>query len=78
MTEQTARAVIPTIASQIINGNKKEIKLGSLSPTRDFNYVSDTANGMIEIALCSEAEGEVINISSGEEWSIADTIKKYF
>ena len=71
---QTARAVIPTIASQIINGNK-EIKLGSLSPTRDFNYVSDTANGMIEIALCSEAEGEVINIGSGEEWSIADTVK---
>ena len=71
---QTARAVIPTIASQIINGNK-EIKLGSITPTRDFNYVSDTANGMIEIALCPEAEGEVVNIGSGEEWSIAETVK---
>ncbi len=71
---QTARAVIPTIASQIINGYK-EIKLGSITPTRDFNYVSDTANGMIEIALCAAAEGEVVNIGSGKEWSIADTVK---
>ena len=72
---QTARAVIPTIASQLIDG-KKEINLGSLTPTRDFNYVSDTANGMIKIALCPEAEGEVINIGSGEEWSIGQTVEK--
>ena len=55
---------------------KKEINLGSLTPTRDFNYVSDTANGMIKIALCPEAEGEVINIGSGEEWSIGQTVEK--
>ena len=72
---QTARAVIPTIASQLIDG-KKKIHLGSLDPTRDFNYVSDTANGMIEIALCPKAEGEVINIGSGEEWSIGETVEK--
>ncbi len=72
---QTARAVIPTIASQLIEGNTK-INLGSLDPTRDFNYVSDTVKGMIEIAICPEAEGEVINIGSGKEWSIGETVEK--
>lgn len=73
-TRQTARAVIPTIASQLIAGTKK-LKLGSLSPTRDFNYVTDTANGMLALALCPEAEGKVVNIGSGEEWSIAKTVE---
>ena len=69
---QTARAVIPTIISQLLSG-KNELILGALSPTRDFNYVTDTANGMIALALCSDAEGKVINIGSGMEWSIKQT-----
>jgi NAD dependent epimerase/dehydratase len=71
---QTARAVIPTIASQLISG-RSALKLGSLSPTRDFNFVTDTAAGMLALALCKEAEGEVVNIGSGEEWSIAQTLE---
>jgi NAD dependent epimerase/dehydratase len=70
---QTARAVIPTIASQLLAG-RNQIKLGALSPTRDFNYAVDTAAGMLALALCKEAEGEVVNIGTGEEWSIAQTV----
>ena len=69
---QTARAVIPTIISQLLSG-VDELVLGALTPTRDFNYVTDTANGMIELALCKEAEGQVVNIGSGIEWSIEQT-----
>ena len=69
---QTARAVIPTIASQLLSG-AKEINLGSLTPTRDFNYVSDTVDGMICLAECSLANGLTVNIGSGEEWSIEET-----
>lgn len=71
---QTARAVIPTIASQLIAG-KNQIKLGSIFPTRDFNYVTDTALGMLAVAMSDNTEGEVINIGSGEEWSIAKTVE---
>jgi NAD dependent epimerase/dehydratase len=71
---QTARAVIPTIASQLLAG-AKELKLGALWPTRDFNYVTDTAAGLIALACCKAAVGEVINIGTGEEWSI-ETIAK--
>lgn len=70
---QTARAVIPTIASQVMAG-KQELRLGTLSPTRDFNFASDTAAGMIALATCAKAEGQVVNIGSGEEWSIAQTV----
>lgn len=70
---QTARAVIPTIASQLISG-KQQLKLGAIHPTRDFNYATDTANGMIALALCKAAEGAVVNIGTGEEWSIAQTV----
>jgi len=70
---QTARAVIPTIASQLIAG-RKELKLGALTPTRDFNYVTDTARGMLALALSDHSDGEVINIGSGEEWSIQQTV----
>jgi NAD dependent epimerase/dehydratase len=70
---QTARAVIPTIASQLIAG-RKDLKLGSLNPTRDFNYVTDTARGMLALALSSHSDGEVFNIGSGEEWSIQQTV----
>lgn len=69
---QTARAVIPTIASQLLAG-ASELRLGSLLPTRDFNFASDTAAGMLALALCREAEGRVVNIGTGEEWSIGKT-----
>jgi NAD dependent epimerase/dehydratase len=71
---QTARAVIPTIASQILAG-ATSLKLGALTPTRDFNFATDTADGMIALALCAAAEGRVVNIGSGEEWSIGETAR---
>lgn len=66
---QSARAVIPTIISQLLAG-KEEIKLGSLTPTRDFNFVKDTANGFIEIAKSDKTIGEEINIATMQEISI--------
>jgi NAD dependent epimerase/dehydratase len=66
---QSARAVIPTIISQIIAGQKK-IQLGSLHPTRDFNYVHDTCEGLVALAECDKAIGESVNIGSGSEISI--------
>ena len=66
---QSARAVIPTIISQLLAG-KDEIQLGSLTPTRDFNYVKDTANGFIEIAKSALTIGEEINIATQTEVSI--------
>lgn len=66
---QSARAVIPTIITQLLSG-KKEIKLGSLTPTRDFNYVKDTAKGFIEIAKSEKTIGEEINIATCREISI--------
>lgn len=66
---QSARAVIPTIITQLLAG-KEEIKLGSLTPTRDFNFVKDTANGFIEIAKSEKAIGEEINIATQQEISI--------
>ncbi len=71
---QTARAVIPTIASQLIM-RKKQIHLGALSPTRDFNFVTDTARAMLELVLTENNNGEVFNIGSGEEWSIEQTFR---
>ncbi|MEG0132738.1 MAG: NAD-dependent 4,6-dehydratase LegB [Clostridium sp.] len=72
---QSARAVIPTIISQILAG-KKEIQLGSLTPTRDFNYVKDTAEAFIKIAESDNTIGQVINAGSNYEISIGDTVKK--
>jgi dTDP-glucose 4,6-dehydratase len=66
---QSARAVIPTIITQLLSG-KEEIKLGSLTPTRDFNYVKDTVNGFIEIANSDKTIGEEINIATQKEISI--------
>ena len=68
---QSARAVIPTIITQLLSG-KEEIKLGALSPTRDFNYVKDTARGFLEIAKSSETIGQEINIATGKEISIGE------
>ncbi len=70
---QSARAVIPTIISQIANG-VKEIKLGDLTPTRDFNFVSDTCDGFIALAECDAANGKTVNIGSNFEISIGDTL----
>lgn len=66
---QSARAVIPTIISQLLSGFD-EIKLGKLSPTRDFNFVLDTVAGFISIAGCDDAIGQELNIASGKEISI--------
>ena len=68
---QSARAVIPTIISQLLAG-KEEIKLGSLTPTRDFNYVKDTAAGFIAIAESDKTIGQEINIATQQEISIGD------
>lgn len=66
---QSARAVIPTIITQLLAGNE-EIKLGSLTPTRDFNYVKDTVSGFIKIAQSQNTIGEEINIATQKEISI--------
>jgi NAD dependent epimerase/dehydratase len=71
---QSARAVIPTIITQIANG-VKEIKLGDISPTRDFNYVEDTCRGFIALAKSNKTIGETINIGSNFEISIKDTLE---
>ena len=68
---QSGRAVIPTIISQLLAG-QKEIHLGKLSPTRDFNFVKDTAHGFMAIADCPAAIGQELNIATGEEHSIGD------
>lgn len=68
---QSARAVIPTIITQLLAG-KTEIKLGAITPTRDFNYVKDTAAGFIAIAESDKTVGEEINIASQKEISIGD------
>ncbi len=70
---QSARAIIPTIITQIANG-KKEIKLGDLTPTRDFNYVKDTCKGFIELSNSDEAIGKEVNIASNFEISMRDIL----
>ncbi|GAB1469042.1 NAD-dependent 4,6-dehydratase LegB [Candidatus Cloacimonadota bacterium] len=70
---QSARAVIPTIITQIASGIK-EIKLGDVSPTRDFNYVEDTCRGFLVLAKCDQAIGETVNIGSNFEISVKDTL----
>ena len=71
---QSARAVIPTIITQIANG-KKQIKLGAVSPTRDFNFVKDTVSGFIAALESDKGCGEVINFGSNFEISVGDTAK---
>ena len=70
---QSARAVIPTIITQIAAGETR-LKLGDLSPTRDFNFVADTCEGLISLMDCQAAIGEVINIGSNTEISVLDTV----
>jgi NAD dependent epimerase/dehydratase len=71
---QSARAVIPTIISQIAYG-MKVIKLGDTSPTRDFNYVEDTCRGFIALATTEKAIGEIVNIGSNFEISVGETLQ---
>ena len=71
---QSKRAVIPTVITQIAQG-KHYIQLGSLTPTRDFSFVHDTARGFCELACCDEALGEVVNIGSNFEISIGETVE---
>ena len=70
---QSSRAVIPTIITQALEQN--EIKLGNLSPTRDLNFVSDTAQGFMAVAAAPNVLGEVINLGSGQEISVDDLAK---
>lgn len=70
---QSTRAVIPTVISQIANG-KRDLRVGALKPTRDFNYIEDTVRGFIAVASSENAIGEIINIGSGYEVSIENLI----
>ena len=70
---QSARAVIPTIITQIANG-MDEITLGDISPTRDFNYVEDTCRGFMQLGECEAALGQTVNIGSNFEISVEDTL----
>lgn len=70
---QSARAVIPTIISQIAAG-KQQIQLGDVTPTRDFNYVEDTCQGFLALAESDQTIGETVNIGSNFEISIGDTL----
>ncbi|RHX78283.1 NAD-dependent 4,6-dehydratase LegB [Leptospira yasudae] len=71
---QSARAVIPTIITQIAKGNRK-IKLGAVHPTRDFNFVKDTVSGFIAALRSDSSVGEVINLGSNYEISVGDTVR---
>ena len=71
---QSARAIIPTVISQIASG-AEEIKIGDLSPTRDFNYVRDTCRGFLAIARADGTAGEEINIATGTEVSMKETME---
>ena len=68
---QSARAIIPTIISQLVAG-RSNLELGLLSPTRDFNYVSDTCEAFLALGECDEAVGREVNVGSGKEISIGD------
>lgn len=71
---QSARAIIPTVITQLANG-ARTLKLGALHPTRDFNYVLDTVRGFIAVAESDKSVGEVINVGSNYEISIGDTVR---
>lgn len=70
---QSMRAVIPTVITQLLQG-ENEIKLGSTSPTRDFNFIEDTVTGFIQAMKSTHGFGEVVNLGSGFEISIAETV----
>jgi len=72
---QSLRAVIPTVISQILK-NEKKIFIGDITPTRDFNFVQDTCNAILEISKCDSLIGRPVNIGTGEDISIGDLISK--
>jgi dTDP-glucose 4,6-dehydratase len=72
---QSARAIIPTIITQILSG-KRKINLGNLNPTRDLTFVKDTCKGFIEIYKCDKLFGEITNIGMKEEITIGDLVNK--
>lgn len=74
---QSARAIIPTIISQALKHKQtgQPIRVGSLTPLRDFTFVKDTAQGFIRVAECDDSVGEVINVGSGQTQSIGDTLQ---
>jgi NAD dependent epimerase/dehydratase len=72
---QSARAIIPTVITQLLSG-KEVVKLGSLTPTRDFNYVKDTVNGFIEILASDKTIGEEINIATQQEISMGEIARQ--
>ena len=74
---QSARAVIPTILSQLYEGSK-QIKLGALHPTRDFNFVEDIVSGFLALAEADAVVGRVLNVGSGKEISIGDLVDLLF
>jgi NAD dependent epimerase/dehydratase len=71
---QSARAVLPTVITQIVSGRRR-LKLGALHPTRDFSYIKDTVRGFIAIAEADNAVGQVINIGSNYEISVGEAVK---
>lgn len=71
---QSARAVIPTIITQLLGG-RRQVKLGALSPTRDFNFVTDTVQGFLEVSKTDAVVGEVVNVGSGFEVSVGETAR---
>ncbi|MCA1696561.1 MAG: GDP-mannose 4,6-dehydratase [Actinobacteria bacterium] len=71
---QSTRAIIATVLAQLFSGSD-EIHIGATSPTRDFNFVSDTARGFLAVAECDQAVGQVVNIGSGREISIGDLVE---
>ena len=71
---QSARAIIPTVITQIAAG-KRRIKLGALHPTRDFSFVADTVRGFIAVMESQQSIGEVVNVGSNFEVSIGETVK---
>lgn len=71
---QSARAVIPTVITQLLSG-ERNIRLGALSPTRDFNFVKDTVRAFVAMTDAANVDGEVINAGSNFEISIGDTVK---
>ena len=70
---QSARAILPTVITQIANGERR-LKLGAIHPTRDFNYVQDTVRGFVAVAEADVSVGEVINIGSNYEISVGDSV----
>jgi NAD dependent epimerase/dehydratase len=71
---QSTRAIIATVLAQLFSGSG-EIRIGAITPTRDFNYVTDTARGFLAVAECERALGDVVNIGSGREITIGDLVE---